>query len=93
MALRHEGPYWRHAQSGWCPLIGTAANVSDITQAQVLLHGDETDVLGDSGYQGVEKWPENLALQISWHVAMRSGKRKLLQGATLSDPLEQIEHA
>ena len=35
-------------------VIGTAGNVSDITQAQALLHGDETDVFGDAGYQGVE---------------------------------------
>lgn len=33
-------------------VIGTAANVSDVTQAQSLLHGDETDVFGDAGYQG-----------------------------------------
>ena len=34
-------------------LIGTAANAGDVTQAQALLHGDETDVFGDAGYQGV----------------------------------------
>ena len=33
-------------------VIGTAANVHDITQAQALLHGGETDVFGDAGYQG-----------------------------------------
>jgi len=27
-------------------LIGTAANVHHITQAQALLHGDETDMFG-----------------------------------------------
>ena len=44
------------AQSGLVhTLIGTAANVHDVTQTQALLHGDETDVLGDAGYQGVEK--------------------------------------
>ena len=36
-------------------LVGTAANVHDVTQAQALLHGDENDVCGDAGYQGVEK--------------------------------------
>lgn len=39
-------------------VIGTAANVHDVTQAQALLHGDETDVFGDAGYQGVEKREE-----------------------------------
>jgi IS5 family transposase len=39
------------AQSGLVhTVIGTASNVSDVTQAQALLHGDETDVFGDSGY-------------------------------------------
>ncbi|MBA5872400.1 MAG: IS5 family transposase, partial [Nitrospira sp. CR2.1] len=32
-------------------VVGTAANVNDVTQAQALLHGDETDVFGDAGYQ------------------------------------------
>ncbi len=38
------------AQSGLVHnVLGTAANVSDITQAQALLHGAETDVFGDAG--------------------------------------------
>ena len=42
------------AQSGLVhTLVGTAANVSDVTQAQALLHGDETVAFGDAGYQGV----------------------------------------
>ena len=36
-------------------VIGTAGNVSDISQAQALLHGDEQAAFGDAGYQGVEK--------------------------------------
>ena len=40
-------------------LVKTAANVSDITQAHALLHGDETTAFGDAGYQGVEKRQEN----------------------------------
>lgn len=32
-------------------VVGTAANANDVTQAQALLHGDETDVFGDAGYQ------------------------------------------
>jgi Transposase and inactivated derivatives, IS5 family len=30
-------------------VIGTAANVHDITVAQALLHGEETDVYADAG--------------------------------------------
>lgn len=74
-------------------LVGTAANVSDVTQAHALLHGDETDVLGDSGYQGVQKREENKGSQINWHVAMRPGKRKVLGTDRLGRLLEQYEQA
>jgi len=47
------------------PVIGTAAHIHDITQAQALLYGDETDVFRDAGYQGVEKQEENLALPVT----------------------------
>lgn len=39
-------------------VIGTAANVNDVTQAQALLHGDEREGYGDAGYQGADKRPE-----------------------------------
>jgi IS5 family transposase len=78
------------AQSG---LVHTLiANVHDITQAQALLHGDETDAFGDAGYQGVEKREENRGLPVTWHVAMRPGKRKALPKTTLGELLERIEH-
>jgi IS5 family transposase len=82
------------AQSGLVhSVIGTAANVSDVTQAQALLHGDETEVFGDAGYQGVEKREENLELTVNWHVALRPGKRKVLPGTPLGELLEQVEQA
>ena len=81
------------AQSGLVhTVIGTAANVHDLTQAQALLHGGETDVFGDAGYQGVEKREENLELPVTWHVAMRPGKRKALPNTTEGELLERIEH-
>jgi IS5 family transposase len=44
------------AQSGLVhTVLGTAANVADITRAGALLHGDEADAFGDAGYQGVHK--------------------------------------
>ena len=82
------------AQSGLVhTVIGTAANVSDVTQAQALLHGEETDAFGDAGYQGVEKRPESQEVPVTWHVAMRPGKRKALPGTPLGDLLERIERA
>ena len=74
-------------------VIGTAANVNDVTQAQGLLHGDETDVFGDAGYQGVEKREENLEVPVVWHVAMRPGKRKALPKNPWGERMEWIEQA
>jgi len=74
-------------------VIGTAANVHDVTQAQGLLHGEETDVFGDAGYQGVEKREENQAIPVTWHVAMRPSKRKALPKNTWGERMEWIEQA
>jgi IS5 family transposase len=57
-------------------VVGTSANVSDINVAGALLHGEEHAAFGDSGYQGVHKRAE--AAGPTWHVAMRPGKRRLL---------------
>jgi IS5 family transposase len=57
-------------------VIGSAANVNDVTQAGALLHGQETVAFGDAGYRGVDKRPE--AQGPIWHVAMQPGKRKAL---------------
>ena len=57
----------------------TAANAHDITEAHNLLHGRETVVWGDAGYQGVGKREENLGLEVEWQVAMRPGKRRKLE--------------
>ena len=56
---------------------GTSGNVADITEGNSLLHGEETDVFGDAGYQGAHKRPDARA-GVTWHVAMRPGKRKEL---------------
>ena len=74
-------------------VIGTAANVNDVTQAQGLLHGEEADVFGDAGYQGVEKREENLEVPVTWHVALRPGKRKALPKNPWGERMEWIEQA
>ena len=71
-------------------VIGTAANVNDVTQGHGLLHGEETVVFADAGYQGATKRPE--ATGVDWHVAMRPGKRRALDKQTkLGALLEQVE--
>ena len=57
----------------------TAANVHDVTEAHNLLHGGETVVWCDAGYQEVHKRLENLGREIDWQVAMRPGKRRKLE--------------
>ena len=57
-------------------VIGTPANTNDVTQAEALLHGEETAAFGDAGYQGAQKRPESRLS--NWFIAMRPGKRKLL---------------
>jgi transposase, IS5 family len=56
----------------------TAANVHDLTPAAELLHGEETVVYADAGYQGIEKRPEMQGRGIGFRVAMRPGKRRAL---------------
>lgn len=54
----------------------TSANVRDLTPAAELLHGEETVVYADSGYQGIEKREEMKGKAMGFRVAMRPGKRR-----------------
>ena len=76
-------------------VVGTAANVNDVTQAHALVHGEEINVLADAGYQGVDKRAETQDINVNWHVAMRPGKRKALDKSTpmgaIQDELEQVK--
>ena len=55
-------------------VIGTAANIHDVTQGHRLLHGQEREVYADAGYQGVHKRPG--ATGVWWNVALRPSQRK-----------------
>jgi IS5 family transposase len=73
-------------------VVGTAANVNDVTQAHALVHGEETDVFADSGYQGVEKREETQDIDVDWHVAMRPGKRRVLdKSAPMGAIMDKLE--
>jgi IS5 family transposase len=83
------------AQSGLVHTVkGTAANVNDVIEANGLLHGDETNAFGDAGYQGAHKRPDAKD-GVTWHVAMRPGKRKALDKSTklgaLTDEIERLK--
>jgi IS5 family transposase len=71
-------------------VIGTAANVGDVTQADALLHGQEEEAFGDAGYVGVENRPEARP-GVVWRVAMKAGKRRALGTSVLGRILERLE--
>jgi IS5 family transposase len=75
------------AESGLVHTVrGTSGHVSDIAEANTLLHGDETVAFGDAGYQGIEKRADATP-DVTWHVAMRPGKRKALDKDNLADAM------
>ena len=63
-------------------VVCTAANQADVVHAHELLHGQEVQVHGDSGYTGVENREEITAAQengrlrkdIDWRIAMKRGQ-------------------
>ena len=80
------------AESGLVHTVkGTPANANDVTEANALLHGDETDAFGDAGYQGAAKRPDANE-SVNWHIAMRPGKRAALDKTKkLDDLIDQVE--
>ena len=77
-------------------LTGTAANVSDICETHKLLHGDEEVAFADAGYTGIEKRQEMKDCNVTWHVAMKRGKRRQLKKAggelgEVNDALEKLK--
>jgi transposase, IS5 family len=75
-------------------VLGTAANVADVTCAHQLLHGEEKTAGVDAGYTGVEKRPEAAQSKVEWHVAAKRSKvRALPEGRlkTLTQELEKLK--
>ncbi len=72
-------------------MSATAANVHDVTETHNLLHGGETVVWGDAGYQGVGSREENLGLLVEWRVAMRPGRRRKLAPGSRETLAEQAK--
>ena len=75
------------AESGLVHSVrGTSGHVSDIAEANNLLHGQERFGFGDAGYRGIQKRPD-ARLDVTWHIAMRLGKRKKLNKDNQADAL------
>ena len=74
-------------------VVGTSANVNDVTQAHALVHGEEADVFADAGYQGVDKRDDTQDIRTRWHIALRPGLRRLLDTTDPKDAIaDQMEH-
>ena len=73
---------------------GTAGSVHDVTEANSLLHGEETEAFGDAGYQGAAK-RSDAKPGVNWNIAMRPGKRRALDKSQevnrLIDELEKLK--
>lgn len=68
-------------------VVGTAANVADVTQVDKLLHGEENLVSGDAGYTGVEKRAEHARRSVIWQIAARrSTYQQLSKRSPLTRP-------
>jgi IS5 family transposase len=75
-------------------VVGTAANVADVTQVDQLLHGEESVVCADAGYTGVEKRPEHEGREVIWQIAARrSTYKKLDKRGALYKAKRKIEKA
>ena len=74
-------------------VVSTPANEHDVTLAAALLHGEETLAFGDAGYQGVDKRPEHQGRDVTWHIAMRPGKRRALGNSAVDRLRQKIERA
>ena len=75
-------------------VVGTAANVADVTQVDKLLHDGENVVCADAGYTGVEKRLEHEGRQVIWQIAARrSTYQKLGKRSVLYKAKRKIEKA
>ena len=83
------------AESGLVHTVrGTTGSANDVTEANALLHGEETEAFGDAGYQGADKRADARP-QVRWNIAMRPGKRRALdksrESNRLIDELERLK--
>ena len=83
------------ADSGLVHMVRvTPGHVHDINEGHSLLHGKESVVFADAGYQSIQK-RLGAKPEVLWHVAMHPGKRKALDKSTaegvLIDTAEKLK--
>ena len=97
--FRDEGALGVDSETGIVhSLSTTAANAHDVTEAHGLLHGGETQVWCDAGYQGVHKREENLGRGVDgrWRCvrgnAGNSGSPEALAERRKASVRAKVEH-
>jgi len=70
-------------------VVGTSANTHDLTVAGDSLHGGDTDIHADAGSQGAVN--RGIAPEATWHIAMRPGKRRLLEAGSAVALAERVK--
>lgn len=71
-------------------VVTTAANASDVSQVEHLLHGKETRVHGDAGYIGAEKRVAAKRKR-EWHIAEKRGRVKAMEEGPLKEATKELE--
>jgi IS5 family transposase len=75
-------------------VLGTAANVADVTQTEHLLHGEERAVFADAGYTGADKRTQLVERELDWQIAARRSRiKRLPEGSALRKITEALERA
>jgi IS5 family transposase len=72
-------------------VVGTAANVSDVSQSEHLLHGEEEVVFADAGYIGADKREALKDKPVKWHIALKRGQLKAMQEGPLKELTRRAE--
>jgi IS5 family transposase len=67
----------------------TAANVRDLDEVEMLLHGKEETVHADSGYTGADK--RVTRKNLTWHIAARPGRLKAIECGREKRSIEKQE--
>ena len=71
-------------------VVTTAANASDVSQVEHLLHGNETRVHGDAGYIGAEMRVA-AKRKHEWHIAEKRGRLKAMEEGPLKEATKELE--
>ena len=70
---------------------GTSGAVNDVIEADNLVRPSDREVYPEAGYQSAGNQPDACG-DVTWHIAMRSGKRRMLDLVKPMDALtEQME--